>query len=217
MGRKAKFSKADQKKHNASKPMKRDVRTRKVRNRYLIVCEGEKTEPHYFEALKNQLPKGVVDVDIVGAGDNTLNIVKIAKEKCNKRQKSATPYDKVWVVFDKDSFPPSDFDNAIHSADANNFGCAWSNEAFELWYLLHFEFRNTGMSRTKYKSTLSSHLGETYKKNDHEMYKKLEGNQTQAIRNSEKLLTQHTGTTPSQANPATQVHLLVKELNEYKR
>ena len=25
---------------------------------FLIVCEGEKTEPNYFESLKNDLPKG---------------------------------------------------------------------------------------------------------------------------------------------------------------
>ncbi|MEA2013420.1 MAG: RloB family protein [Verrucomicrobiota bacterium] len=145
-----------------------------------------------------------------------MRIVNIAKEKYKKNQRLANPYDKVWVVFDRDSFPPSDFDNAVHSANANNFGCACSNEAFELWYLLHFEFRNTGMSRTEYKDVLSKYLGEKYKKNDPDMYRKLEKNQEKTIKNSTKLLARHNGTTPSKSNPTTQVHLLVQELNEYK-
>ena len=216
MGHQAKLSKIDQNKYLSPGKLKRDIRTRKDRFRYLIVCEGEKTEPYYFEALKKHLPKGIVDVDIIGAGAETLRIVQIAKTKYLKSQRSANPYDKVWVVFDRDSFPPADFDNAVHSAEANKFGSAWSNEAFELWYLLHFEFRNTGMSRKKYKSALSSHLGEEYKKNDSDMYRKLKNHQEQAIRNAARLLAQHIGTTPSQSNPATQVHLLVKELNEYR-
>ena len=30
------------------------------RKYFLIVCEGEKTEPNYFESLKQDLPKGVL-------------------------------------------------------------------------------------------------------------------------------------------------------------
>lgn len=37
---------------------KKDIR--KKRKFYLIVCEGEKTEPNYFQGLKEDLPKGVL-------------------------------------------------------------------------------------------------------------------------------------------------------------
>ncbi|SFD21421.1 RloB-like protein [Chitinophaga sp. CF118] len=37
---------------------KKDVRSK--RKYYLIVCEGAKTEPNYFEGLKDDLPKGVL-------------------------------------------------------------------------------------------------------------------------------------------------------------
>lgn len=194
----------------------RKDKTRNIRLYYLIVCEGEKSEPNYFKAIKKQLPPDIVDVDVSGEGANTQTIVNIAKIKSKKRKNTTKPYDKVWVVFDKDSFPATNFDNAIHSAKANNFDCAWSNEAFELWYLLHFEFRHTAMSRKKYKKALSAHLGEEYKKNDPDMYRKLIDKQDDAIINSEKLLATHCGITPSSSNPATKVHLLVKELNEYK-
>lgn len=41
-------------------------------------------------------------------------------------------------------------------AKDNNIGCAWSNEAFELWYLLHFIDRITSMERSEYKNAISS-------------------------------------------------------------
>ncbi len=51
------------------------------RYRYLIVCEGTKTEPAYFEAIKKQLPRAVADVltpDVEGAGMNTTSLVDFA-------------------------------------------------------------------------------------------------------------------------------------------
>ena len=37
---------------------KKDFRAK--RKYYLIVCEGEKTEPNYFQGMKDDLPKGVL-------------------------------------------------------------------------------------------------------------------------------------------------------------
>ena len=37
-------------------------------------------------------------------------------------------------------------------------GCAWSNEAFELWYLLHFQYYENAMARKDFKGLLESHL-----------------------------------------------------------
>lgn len=39
---------------------KRKIGFRNIRKYYLIVCEGEKTEPNYFEVLKSDLPRGVL-------------------------------------------------------------------------------------------------------------------------------------------------------------
>ncbi|MDD5597576.1 MAG: RloB family protein [Victivallaceae bacterium] len=202
-------------KYRETKPLERLANIRKERKRYLIVCEGKKTEPNYFEAIKQHLPRGIVDVEIHGIGANTQTVVEYAQRKKKEKLKTSRPYDKVWVVFDRDSFSPADFDNAIHSAGASRFGCAWSNEAFELWYLLHFEYRNTSMSRREYKNSLSKHMGEKYRKNDPQMYRKLIKKQEKAVKYAEKLLQTHKGIPPSGSNPATTVYLLVNELNEY--
>jgi len=197
------------------KDLSRAENSRNKLNYYLIVCEGKKTEPNYFKAFQKQLPRGILNIDVLGTGAETLKIVNIAENKNNESKRTNRPYDKVWAVFDRDSFPPCDFNKAIKKAVSKGFGCAWSNEAFELWFILHFEYCNTGMSRKDYKAKLTKLLGKEYKKNDPNIYESLKEHQGTAISNSEKLLKRHKGTAPSSLNPATTVHLLVKELNEY--
>jgi hypothetical protein len=198
----------------------RRLDTRGERQRVLIVCEGEKTEPNYFESFKHDLPPHVVQLDVYGEGANTLSLIKRAQNIRDKRVFGDYPFDQVWVVFDRDSFDPADFDNAIHKADSDGMRCAWSNEAFELWYILHFEFRNTGMCRTEYQGRLDTFLGETYRKNAPDMYQKLSrlGNQIQAVAWAKTLHNefQATGIPPSRSNPSTTVFQLVEQLNSFK-
>lgn len=194
----------------------RDYGTKDPRKYFLIVCEGEKTEPNYFEAISKELPKGLVSIDIIPGGTETLRIVELAEELAGKiRSKRNIPLDQVWAVFDKDSFPVDHFDNAIHKAKSKGIKCAWSNEAFELWYLLHFNYIDSGISRDTYKARLSRHIGKTYKKNDPDMYKLLQDKTSTAIKNSKKLAEAQVAEIPSKANPCTQVHLLAEELLKF--
>jgi len=190
------------------------------RERILIVCEGEKTEPNYFKAIKAELPPHVVEVEIVGEGDNTLRLVEKAQILRDERANGDYPFDQVWVVFDCDSFPADHFDNAISKAKRQGMGTAWSNEAFELWYVLHFEYRNTAMSRTEYQKKLTKWMGNTYKKNAKDMYQQLSktDNQSKAIKRARKLHKEvrESKTPPSKANPYTTVYELVETLNRFR-
>jgi len=100
--------------------------------------------------------------------------VRRAQEIRNRRAEAGYPFDQVWVVFDRDSFPPDDFDNAIAMAEADKIKCAWSNEAFELWYIIHFEDRKSAMSRDEYQATLTHYLGKPYRKNAEDMFERLQ-------------------------------------------
>ena len=54
---------------------------------YLIVCEGEATEPNYFEAIARCLPKDMVSrITVKGVGDNTLGLIDAAKTEIAKRK-----------------------------------------------------------------------------------------------------------------------------------
>lgn len=195
----------------------RSYRSREVRVRYLIVCEGEKTEPNYFEAFKLKLPRGSVEVDIVGEGDNTLNVVKKVVELRDFAAKTAIGYDECWAVFDKDSFPNDRFNSAVFLARKEKIHCAYSNEAFELWYLLHFELYEHAMSRRDYSSLLSNHLKKAYQKNSSEMLELLStlGDEDLAIQRAERLASIFAGNNPANENPVTYVHLLVKSLRKH--
>jgi RloB-like protein len=221
MGQRTKFT--DQKKEwflRRTQHKNRILEARKERDRFLIVCEGEKTEPHYFEAFGDELPLHVVYLKIVGEGSNTIDLVETAINMRDEYADGDYPFDYVWVVFDRDSFQPDNFDNAIHMAQAAEIKCAWSNEAFELWFVLHFQYRNTAMSRDEYKGKLTEILDRPYKKNAEDMYLILSkrGDQAQAIAWAKSLFDDFSGRgiPPSRSNPCTTVYLLVEKLNEYK-
>ena len=92
---------------------------------------------------------------------------------------------------------------------------AYSNEAFELWYVLHFEYLNSGISRQQYVSKLNRLLGKQYVKNDEEIYLLIFPRQKDAIRNADTLLKEYQTPNPACDNPSTTVHLLVQQLNRF--
>lgn len=118
----------ERKEAKAAKKRKENIREKLVR--FLIVCEGTKTEPHYFEALINNYISAVREVTIEGEGRATMALVDRSQEiKVELERKNAMSFDRVWVVFDKDDF--EDFNDAIKKAHKLGFQSAWTNEAFE--------------------------------------------------------------------------------------
>ena len=200
------------------KERKRKIEVRHRRVYFLIVCEGTKTEPNYFKAFEKLLPPYTLDVEIIGTAKNTSQVVE---ETFVRMKNSSKRYDSVWAVFDKDSFPNHKFDNAIAKGKMKDIKCAYSNEAFELWYILHFEFLNTGISRDDYQKHIERCLTQKtgkkfkYKKNDSNMFELLNeyGNQNQAIIWAKKLEKLHSGKKYHEHNPSTRVYALVEELN----
>ena len=201
---------------------------RKMEYRILVVCEGKKTEPNYFEEFKTyNRGTQVYDVEVKGLGDNTINVVDEAISLRDKKKGTNNEYDRVWAVFDKDSFSDERFNAAIDKADQNDICCAWSNEAFELWYLFHFHNRTTAMSRTEYKDAISDAVNKsakyktknkkkkyTYKKNDPDNYKIMTtyGNQEQAIKWAEAGSKKYDDKRYAKHNPCTMVYKLVLQL-----
>jgi len=185
------------------------TRTRELRPRFLIVCEGEQTEPNYFKSFRVS-----VDVKVIGTGRSTTDLVEYAKMLKNKAKRNQQAYTAVWVVFDRDDFSPESFNRAIEQAERAGFGVAYSNEAFELWYVLHFDYMDSAISRQQYQDILSKRLVEPYRKNDTTLYARLLHRLPDAIRNAERLLASYQPNhNPAYDNPCTAVHHLVQELN----
>jgi hypothetical protein len=180
--------------------------------RILIVCEGEKTEPGYFQRFR--VTSAVIE--IVGKGYNTLSLVKEALRLNELARKNDEPYDQVWCVFDRDSFPAHNVDNAWQLARKNKLRTALSNEAFELWFVLHFDYITSAHTRQEYQDMLTDRLGRRYEKNDLGIYMDLLQRQEQAIENAGKLMSLYSPRQPSRDNPCTEVHELVMELNRQR-
>lgn len=116
----------------------------------LIVCDGQNTEPSYFKQFRLASARIVA----VGNGNNTTSTVQQAIQLSKQ-----DTYDQVWCVFDRDSFPANNFNNAVARAQAKGLRVAYSNQAFEYWLLLHFENHDgSPMPRTDYAARLNTHL-----------------------------------------------------------
>lgn len=190
------------------------------RKYFLIVTEGEKTEPNYFKGIMDLLPPELVEVKIVGEGKNTIQVVQRAIDLRNQRKNSLglPNYDEVWAVFDKDDFPEKKFNGAIELAHKENIKPAYSNEAFELWFVLHFQNLHAAVPRSQYIEILEKIL-ERYSKNDPLIYKTLNerGDEKRAIKWAKTLLKKFQGVNPAKSNPTTKVHELVISLNKFKK
>ena len=193
--------------------------SRKVDNRgypkpaFLIICEGEKTEPNYFKSF----PVTSATIVVFGEGRNTRSLVEQAIEHVKDAKKSGYNFNQVWCVFDKDSFSSGDFNGAIEMAESKGYKVAYSNQAFEIWYALHFDYISASLHRKDIVKRLKKKLSKPYKKNSTDMYEILLRKQPDAIRNAKKLLNSYKSKNPAQNDPSTTVHKLVEELNKFLR
>lgn len=175
----------------------------------LILCEDEKSSRDYFAQFP--VDPNQVEIDCIGTGMNTDSLMENAIERKEKGN-----YEQIWVVFDKDSFSDHQFNRAFDLAKGhNNIVACWSNECFELWYLLHFHFWNTGIGRKDLVKKLKTLLKGGYDKSDTSMYSKLYDKMDQAIENGERLAFKNGEAGTIHDNPSTHVQRLVKLLKSF--
>lgn len=191
----------------------RRVGGRSMRQRFLIVCEGEKTEPAYFESFRAP----TVVVHAKSGSSDPLRLVMEADDLRQRARNDDDHYDQVWCVFDRDEVAVDRFNRALGEAERLNICVAYSNQAFELWFLLHYQSGAGGLSRKTYQQRLGQLLKRPYKKNDYRLYEELEAYQEEAITRAIHLLANYKPCCPVDDDPSTTVHLLVQELRRFSR
>ena len=192
---------------------------------HLIICEGTKTEPNYFKALKEKITKQNKDkitIEIIGKGEGTTNLLEYAMKKV---QKSTNYISNVWLVYDKDDFTDKSFNEVqekcfeINKHGNTIYNPIWSNESIETWILLHFIKFDTPISRKdcikKINQNFSKRKLGNYKKNDKELYDKLSPYLLDAISNARWLDLKYENRLPAEMTPCTKVYKLVELLNKY--
>nr|WP_199741426.1 RloB family protein [Prevotella sp. OH937_COT-195] len=203
-----------QKKDHRLSDLSRRQGVREIKQSFLIVCEGEKTEPDYFKAFRMT----AATIKAVGQAMNTMTLVNKAINIREADQKRKRVYDQCWVVFDKDDFLAKDFNQAILLAEKNGFHVAYSNQAFEYWFLLHYNLYTGTIHRNQYKDMLTRLTGMPYSKSEGYgavMYNLLLSRQQQAISNAETVLAEISHGNPAEEESSTTVQRLVSELNKY--
>ena len=192
---------------------------------YLIICEGTKTEPNYFLEIKNIIDKnykGKIELQIQGKAVGTMKLLKEA-EKLAKSNLNNIKH--VWVIYDKDDFSKSSFDNVQNKCNELNKNSSityhpiWSNQCIELWFLLHFMTLQTDIPRKEYIKKLNENykingLG-IYKKNNKDTFEKLRKFLPNAIKNAKILEESHEMKIPSKMAPSTKVYELIEKLYPY--
>jgi hypothetical protein len=130
------------------RPLRRRVAIRLPRRTFLIFCEGERTEPEYFKALK--LLPSVRDVAAVDlrvqtrdGGSVPRSLVSMAVSARRKAIDEEAEIDEFWCIFDVE-WPRNHpgLTEAVEEAARNEIQVAISNPCFELWLILHFRDYN---------------------------------------------------------------------------
>ena len=207
---------------------KREGRSRMVQmTRHLVVSEGKETEPRYFEGLRSALSAAnnrKIAVVVKGTGKHTLDLLDFAVEYCRYAPET---FDHVWLVFDKDDFPETDFNVmerkcAESSDESRTFHALWSNPCFELWPLLHLRYTTAPMTAAECQHALaqamSKDLGTEYRKNLDGLFVLIDNRRAEALRGATRLTEHHEklgNTKASKQNPATTVGERFAEIGPY--
>ena len=193
--------------------------------RFLIVCEGTKTEPQYFRELLGELRVPPQRVKIApNDGNSPDRVVAHALSLQQEEVASGDGYDCIYCVFDRDkhtAFTPALQQVKNRLASDMPLKAITSTPCFEFWLLLHFDFSDAPFHAAGKKSIGDQAISKlktkpgfaNYAKGTKGTYSLLKPKLPEAIKNAKKLR-QVLGGQESQhdANPWTNVDELVEAL-----
>lgn len=131
---------------------KSDERSANTVPNFIIFCEDKVSEPVYLKYFETSAIKINFAKEQKSMMANVLSAITQCKADGLMGIKEGKDFltaegTQVWCVFDRDkeetpakiSRGNTDFNQSINTAIASGINVAWSNDAFELWILLHFE------------------------------------------------------------------------------
>jgi hypothetical protein len=201
---------------------KRVKNTIDERKSIIIACEDSVSAPLYFNAIFDDLKKNhaIAAASLIIATHKHTDPCGVLKDLLAYPDYENFSYK--WIVIDRDEertnsggHTLANFKMAMITAKTQKVDVAYSNPCFEIWYLLHSEYRNTAIDRDELIKKLEDSIA--YSKN---VLPDLKDLQDTAIKNANNLLQLWIDTqginTPETNNPSTTVHKLVEVLNGLK-
>lgn len=207
--------------HKRKAKKQRELSRRKAKrssyDKVLIVCEGEKTEPYYFNELKKHYRLHSATIHVDGKSKSTPSQVFSRAQKLAEQAKSLNdPYDRVYCVFDKDNH--ACYEQTRIDIKNSNFVAITSVPCFEYWLLLHFKY-STKTYENDGSSTAANNVIKdlkrfipNYSKTNRDIFAKLHEKQDTAIEHASKA--NDVAKEQNTDNPSTNMHELVKYLKK---
>ena len=199
---------------------KRRKGSKEPRKSILIVCEGSKTEPIYFNSLKSNLRLSMVEVEIVGEGAAPITVVNRAIELRQERRRVAktsvgrATYDVVYCVIDVEAPKAESLLRAVNKAEGNRLEVILSNPCFEYWYILHFRKTSAPFNTSQDAKSALRQEHPAYCESDTTIFDVVYPMTANAIKHSKEVLKeQHNDAEDlDDCNPSTHVHKIVEYL-----
>lgn len=190
----------------------------------LIVCEGEKTEPYYFQEMIDYYKIHTANVHISGeCGSDPVNVVQHGFNLFKKEKEAKEgPFDHVYFVIDRDAH--NNYQQALEMINRSQhnkiFRVANSIPSFEYWLLLHFGLTtapysavggvSSGAAVLKALKVYMPKYAKASRGTFKELFEKLEGAKKNAELANAEAIANKTD------NPSTYVHHLVTFLQKIK-
>jgi hypothetical protein len=213
--------------HKRKAKASRDLKRREARlssyDKVLIVCEGQKTEPNYFNEIIYFYKLNTANVEIDGScGSSPESVLERAVLLAQEEDRKGDPFDRVYCVFDKDTHPcySETLRKISNIKTPSEFIASISVPCFEYWLILHFIYTTKPYSATGTSSIGGEALRELkkympeYEKGNDNIFTSLSTQLDFAKANSERAL--NAAQSNNTDNPSTYIHQLVEHLQKLK-
>jgi hypothetical protein len=187
--------------------------TREYRKTIHIFCNGH-TEKLYFSDFSYDLALTSVWIVAAASEYNRLSLVKLVKGY-NIKPSADT---EVWIVFDVDDDLTGQTNEAAVLCNRLGYKAIISNECFEVWFRLHFDYFDSAIHRRALFEWMSQCFSCRYEKNKRiSMYPQLKDKLPIAMRNAKRLAATYGNDIPyARRNPYTNMHKLAEALLSLK-
>lgn len=200
-------------------------------NSIIIACEDTASSKTYLNLILDELKKSkkISKSSFAFAKHSNTHPSGVLADLLEHKTRECNTYEDFnhkWIVIDRDKqwshgcgHSEDDFDKALN--DAKNYGVqvAYSNDSFELWYLLHFVDYSAAVSRHQLNKDLLARpelasiasMGIKSSGFNEALYPILKPLECNAIKRAVLLLKsqQELASEPKNANPSTTIHHLV--------
>lgn len=194
----------------------------------VIVCEGKKTEPKYFESYITHYFRDAKNIKVIPNTRGKTGIEQLYSIACKNQRKYSNA--SVFIVFDDDGklSDPAKKQKLIAvlskcalgtAVSKDKINCIFSSPQFELWAILHFEYTTSALTKKDIERRTANWFPKYDPKNnkeiDFQIILKKTGAEEYAIRNAQKLRRYNAKTAKNDilTCPSTNVDILIKYMN----